>query len=138
MTDVVLLRAPVSTMVSPAWTVEGTVSATELALAVTGPQQTSPISFVDQATATATFWVLAVVPPLVFTFAKPDVFLKALDIAGTYGAGIFAGIMPALMVLRVRKEQLGRALTARERMGPYAVLVLFVFVLLYATVSFLF
>jgi tyrosine-specific transport protein len=85
-------------------------------------------------------WVLAVglalVPPLVFNFGDQNVFLKALDIAGTYGAGIFAGVMPCLIILKVRKEKAGRPLYFREKAGPYVILTLFLAVLIYTTISF--
>jgi hypothetical protein len=82
--------------------------------------------------------VLALVPPLLFNFAQQGSFLKALEIAGTYGAGVFAGIMPCLIILRVRREQLARPLALGEKIGPLAIFALFFMVLVYTTFMFFF
>lgn len=42
------------------------------------------------------------VPPVVFAGSVPDVFLKALDIAGTYGIAVLFGVLPAAMAWRNR------------------------------------
>lgn len=85
-------------------------------------------------------WIVAIalslVPPLFFSFFNKDVFLSALDVAGTYGAGVFAGIMPCLIILKVRREKAGRPLNMGEKIGPYSILALFSSVLLYTTFSF--
>lgn|GEM_PF-2445140 len=79
---------------------------------------------------------LALVPPLLFNFVQQGSFLKALEIAGMYGAGVFAGIMPCLIILKVRREQLARPLALREKAGPLAIFALFFAVLLYTTFMF--
>ena len=48
---------------------------------------------------------LVVIPPLIITFLKPGAFIKALDIAGTYGGGLFVGILPVLIVLKSRNSK---------------------------------
>ena len=52
-------------------------------------------------------WVLTsavVLPPLVVALMKPDAFVRTLDIAGTFGGGLFVGVLPVLMVLRLRRS----------------------------------
>ena len=42
--------------------------------------------------------MLAFVPPLLITFFKPDIFLKALGYAGGFGVAILLGILPIFLV----------------------------------------
>jgi tyrosine-specific transport protein len=46
------------------------------------------------------FWLclLIFVPPLIFAFVHPHVFLMALDYAGGFGCALLLGLMPVLMV----------------------------------------
>lgn len=44
-------------------------------------------------------------PPVVFASTSPDIFLKALDVAGTYGIAVLFGGIPALMAWRNRRER---------------------------------
>ena len=52
-----------------------------------------------------TLITLALVPPLIFAFFHPTIFLVALNYAGGFGAVILFGILPALMVWRGRYYQ---------------------------------
>lgn len=45
---------------------------------------------------------LVLLPPLVFAYIYPDIFLKALNYAGAFGAVILFGIIPILMVWQGR------------------------------------
>jgi tyrosine-specific transport protein len=47
---------------------------------------------------------VVVLPPLVVALMKPDAFVRTLDIAGTFGGGLFVGVLPVLMVLRLRRS----------------------------------
>jgi tyrosine-specific transport protein len=47
--------------------------------------------------------VLAFGPPLVITICYPDLFLVALNVAGGVGIGIVFGILPGMMLLKMRK-----------------------------------
>ena len=66
---------------------------------------------------------LVVIPPLLITLFKPGAFIKALDIAGTYGGGVFVGILPVLIVLKARKVN-GKSIhvTWGGELTPYFVL----------------
>lgn len=46
--------------------------------------------------------LLAVVPPLIASLYNPHIFVSALKMAGAYGAVILFGLMPSLMVWRMR------------------------------------
>jgi tyrosine-specific transport protein len=48
---------------------------------------------------------LVALPPLVVALLKPDAFVRTLDIAGTFGGGLFVGILPVLIVLRMRRRE---------------------------------
>lgn len=48
---------------------------------------------------------MAIVPPLLFAFLNPGVFIKALSMAGGLSAVILFGVMPALMVWKLRLKQ---------------------------------
>ena len=41
-------------------------------------------------------FALTLAPPSIFALLYPDVFLKALDLAGTYGVLAFFGVLPAI------------------------------------------
>ena len=66
---------------------------------------------------------MVVLPPLLITLLKPGAFLKALEIAGTYGGGVFVGILPVLIVLKARKVS-GKTvhMTWGGQLTPYLVL----------------
>lgn len=46
------------------------------------------------------------IPPVIFAASTPDIFLKALDIAGTYGIAVLFGVLPAAMTWRNRDAEL--------------------------------
>lgn len=50
-------------------------------------------------------FVATIVPPSVFAGLWPDVFLNALDAAGTYGIAVLFGGLPAAMAWRNRREE---------------------------------
>lgn len=50
-------------------------------------------------------FLATLVPPVVFTALSPDVFLQALDAAGTYGIAVLFGGLPAAMAWRNRRER---------------------------------
>lgn len=45
-----------------------------------------------------------IIPPLVIAVIYPDIFLKALDIAGGYGSALLLGLLPILMVAKWRYD----------------------------------
>jgi tyrosine-specific transport protein len=45
---------------------------------------------------------LVLVPPTIIASINPNIFVDALDIAGTYGISILFGILPSLLVLKTR------------------------------------
>jgi tyrosine-specific transport protein len=51
------------------------------------------------------FSLLSVVPPLVFAYFNPDIFLVALSVAGSFSATLLFGLIPALMCFKGRKEE---------------------------------
>jgi len=55
---------------------------------------------------------VVVIPPLLIALANPGVFVQVLDIAGTFGGGIFIGILPVLILFRVRRAHPERPYTA--------------------------
>jgi tyrosine-specific transport protein len=59
-------------------------------------------------------FALALIPPTVFALSYPDVFLSALDSAGTFGVLTLFGCMPPLMAWSNRYGALG---TSREKNG---------------------
>jgi tyrosine-specific transport protein len=80
--------------------------------------------------------LLVVIPPLVIALFKPEVFVHALDIAGTYGGGVFVGILPVLMVLRSRKKAKSiKHMTRGGKCMPYIVLIIYVIGMLYGTMK---
>lgn len=52
-------------------------------------------------------YAATVVPPVAFAAANPDIFLRALDLAGTYGIAVLFGVLPAAMAWRNREEVQG-------------------------------
>ena len=82
----------------------------------------------------ATF--LVVIPPLVIALFKPEAFVNALDIAGTYGGGLFVGILPVLMVLRSRKKiNTIKQMTWGGKWMPYIVLIIYLIGMFYGTMK---
>jgi tyrosine-specific transport protein len=82
--------------------------------------------------------LLVVIPPLVIALFKPEVFVHALDIAGTYGGGLFVGILPVLMVLSSRKKiKPIKHMTWGGKWMPYIVLIIYVIGMFYGTIKLL-
>jgi tyrosine-specific transport protein len=82
----------------------------------------------------ATF--LVVIPPLVIALFKPEVFVNALDIAGTYGGGLFVGILPVLMVLRSRQKAKSiKQMTRGGKWMPYIVMTIYLIGMFYGTMK---
>ncbi|WP_293253103.1 aromatic amino acid transport family protein [Palaeococcus sp. (in: euryarchaeotes)] len=48
-------------------------------------------------------WLLTVVPPLLFYFLGMESFVSALWVAGTFGGLLYAGILPTLMYLKIKR-----------------------------------
>lgn len=48
---------------------------------------------------------LVFIPPLLIAMVYPDIFLQALDYAGGYGCALLLGLLPILMVARLRSQQ---------------------------------
>lgn len=51
-------------------------------------------------------YVATLSPPVFFAGASPDIFLNALDAAGTYGIAVLFGALPAAMAWRNRRDQI--------------------------------
>ena len=52
-------------------------------------------------------WLLTgivVLPPLLVALLNPGAFVHTLDIAGTFGGGLFVGILPVLILLKLRRS----------------------------------
>lgn len=49
--------------------------------------------------------LLTCVPPLIFAYVHPYIFLEALGVAGSFSAALLFGLIPALMCLKGRKTQ---------------------------------
>ncbi len=47
-------------------------------------------------------YLAVLLPPLAFALLKPDIFLSALDYAGTYGVMSLFGVLPAVLAWRQR------------------------------------
>ena len=75
---------------------------------------------------------LVVLPPLIVSLLKPDAFNESLAIAGTFGGGLFVGILPALIVTRVRQAQTRRPYTWSRWLIPYVVLSVYLLGMVYA------
>lgn len=50
-------------------------------------------------------FIATIAPPIAFTAISPDIFLQALDAAGTYGIAILFGGLPAAMAWRNRRKE---------------------------------
>jgi tyrosine-specific transport protein len=75
---------------------------------------------------------LVVVPPLVLALMNPGAFVRTLDIAGTFGGGLFVGILPALIVMKVRRSGSPQEFTTwGGAVIPCFVLTVYVFGMLY-------
>jgi len=48
-------------------------------------------------------WLLTVIPPLLFYFLGMESFVSALWIAGTFGGLLYAGVLPTLMYLKIKR-----------------------------------
>ena len=82
--------------------------------------------------------LLVVIPPLVIALFKPEAFVNALDIAGTYGGGVFVGILPVLMVLRSRKKiKVIKQMAWGGKWMPYIVLIIYLIGMFYGTMKLL-
>jgi amino acid permease len=80
--------------------------------------------------------LLVVIPPLVIALFKPGAFVNALDIAGTYGGGLFVGILPVLMVLNSRKKAAAiKQMTWGGKWMPYIVLSIYLIGMIYSTIK---
>ena len=80
--------------------------------------------------------LLVVIPPLAIALFKPEAFVNALDIAGTYGGGIFVGILPVLMVLRSRKKlKTIKQMAWGGKWTPYIVLIIYLIGMSYGTIK---
>lgn len=53
-------------------------------------------------------FVATLVPPIGLAASSPDVFFKALDVAGTYGIAVLFGLLPAAMAWRNRSSEATR------------------------------
>lgn len=53
-------------------------------------------------------FVATLVPPIALAASSPDVFFKALDVAGTYGIAVLFGLLPAAMAWRNRSGEATR------------------------------
>ena len=49
-------------------------------------------------------YALTLIPPLTFAITYPDVFISAIDNAGTFGVIVIFGLLPPLMVYGYRKS----------------------------------
>jgi len=78
---------------------------------------------------------LSVILPLALAISRPASFIAALDLAGVYGGGLFAGILPPLLVWRARRkgDRTPEFVTPGGNWAPLLVLVLFSAGLLYKT-----
>lgn len=75
---------------------------------------------------------LVVVSPLMLALLHPGAFLHTLDVAGTFGGGLFVGILPVLIVMKVRQSgSLGEFKTKGGAVVPYLVLFVYALGMLY-------
>ena len=49
-------------------------------------------------------YALTLIPPLTFAITYPDVFISAIDNAGTFGVIVIFGLLPPMMVYNYRKS----------------------------------
>jgi len=54
--------------------------------------------------------LLTLIPPFIFAFLFPGIFIRALGLAGGFSAVILFGIMPALMIWILKKRRVGTSL----------------------------
>ena len=73
--------------------------------------------------------LLVFVPPTLFAFSHPHIFLIALDYAGGFGCALLLGLMPVLMIWRGR-YQLGFKSSYSVIGGRYLLIFLILFVLI--------
>jgi len=64
-------------------------------------------------------------PPLIVALVYPNLFLKALDLAGGIGILLVFGFLPCLMVVKTKRKQAGW-----QRLGVYVMLCVFGFLIL--------
>jgi len=78
---------------------------------------------------------MAVLLPLALALLRPSSFISALDLAGIYGGGLFAGILPPLLVLSARKKgnRKPEFVTPGGNWVPFLVFLLFLGGLVYKT-----
>ncbi|MBR9691011.1 amino acid permease [Candidatus Woesearchaeota archaeon] len=82
--------------------------------------------------------LLVVIPPLIIALLNPKSFVNALDVAGTYGGGIFVGVLPVLILLKSRKNNgKNKYRTWGGQWMPYLVLSIYLIGMAYATFRFL-
>lgn len=75
---------------------------------------------------------LVVVPPLLVALLLPGAFVTTLDIAGTFGGGLFVGVLPVLIVLHVRRTLPRRPFTTWGGSATaYLVLAVYLFGMIY-------
>jgi tyrosine-specific transport protein len=75
---------------------------------------------------------LVAVPPLLLALLNPGAFVRTLDIAGTFGGGLFVGILPVLIVMKARRNAHPRGFTTWGGSAvPYAVLAVYVLGIVY-------
>lgn len=75
---------------------------------------------------------LVVVSPLMLALLHPGAFLHTLDVAGTFGGGLFVRILPVLIVMKVRQSgSLGKFKTKGGAVVPYLVLFVYALGMLY-------
>ncbi|MBR9675576.1 amino acid permease [Candidatus Woesearchaeota archaeon] len=81
--------------------------------------------------------LLVVIPPLIIALRNPAGFVNALDIAGTYGGGLFVGILPVLMVLKARQKNIRTTfITKGGTVVPLIVLAIYLAGMIYTTLQF--
>jgi|GEM_PF-3168843 len=81
---------------------------------------------------------MVILPPLLVSLFNPSGFVYALQVAGTYGGGLFVGILPALMVIRVRLRYAPDGSSKRQIIiVPILVLITYLLGILYVTSHYL-
>ena len=63
---------------------------------------------------------LTLIPPLTFAITYPDVFISAVDNAGTFGVIVIFGLLPPLMVYSYRKSAKEEVFAAKNTAGRNA------------------
>lgn len=59
----------------------------------------------DESSKKLVFYILTLVPPTIIAVLNPNIFLSALDSAGTFGISILFGLLPAVMALKLRNDE---------------------------------